>query len=340
MELPDPLKQVNEPEGKDEGKLPEPNEPRKQKPRFGFFRDGSKTSPDNPDELPNQQVEPKIGSFPESSLEKLISHKPISHRNESEPPPQNESSLPQNKPLDQRSDQENPLRQNKDMNPGRRLHAMEEAAKSAPPAKIPWIYRARPTGENTRRAYWDVTATLSLIVNAILVVVLIVMSGQIRNLKSSVSGLLGGLYSNFAKMDQASIDTTISINTEIPLNFTLPVSQNTDVVLTGDVNIPNAYISINTGGININSRANVTLPAGTTLPITMNMGVPVQTTIPINMQLPVSIPLNQTGMHEPFTGLQTAILPFYCTLDKNAQYPEGTFICTEHHSTTTTPTNP
>ena len=223
-------------------------------------------------------------------------------------------------------------------NPGRRLHAFEAAAKKAPPTKVPWRFRLRPTRERTHRAYWDVTATLSLIVNAILAVLLIIMAGQIRNLRTSVNAtvndLLGGLYGNFVKMDQASINTTIMVNAQVPLDFNLPVSQDTQVVLTSDVSIPRAHVVINTGGLNINAQANVTLPAGTTLPIALNLNIPVQSTIPINLQVPVTIPMNQTELHGPFTGLQTSLQPLYCLFNKNAQYPEGIYICAEHDTPT------
>jgi hypothetical protein len=220
-------------------------------------------------------------------------------------------------------------------NPGRRLHEFESAAKNSPPARIPWQYRLRPNRELTHRAYWDVVATFSLIFNALLICVLVVMSGQISNLKSTVNNLLGGLYGNFVKMDQASINTTILVNAEVPLNFNLPVSQNTEVTLTSNVNIPGAHVVINTGGLNINSQANVTLPAGTILPIALNMNIPVQSSIPINLQVPVSIPLNQTDLHEPFTGLQTTIRPLYCLFNKDAQFPEGSYICAEHTASST-----
>ncbi len=182
--------------------------------------------------------------------------------------------------------------------------------------KFPWKYRLRPTRETTHRAYWDVATTFSLVVNVLLVGLLIIMALQIRNLKTTVNALnplgnnlLGGLYGNFVKMDQASINTTIAVDAQIPLNFNLPVSQNTTVVLTNNVNIPNAHVVINTGGLNINAQASVTLPAGTSLPIALNLTIPVQSTIPISLQVPVSIPLNQTDLHEPFTGLQTTLRP-------------------------------
>jgi hypothetical protein len=142
------------------------------------------------------------------------------------------------------------------------------------------------------------------------------------------------LYGNFAKMDQASINTTITVNAQVPLNFTLPVSQDTQVILTKDVSIPKAHVVINTGGLNINAQAAVTLPAGTALPIALNLNIPVQSSIPISLQVPVSIPMSQTELHGPFTGLQTSLRPLYCMFNKNAQYPAGLYICAEHDTAT------
>ena len=234
-----------------------------------------------------------------------------------------------------------PARAADENNPGRRLHAFEAAAEKTSPARIPWKYRLRPTRETTHRAYWDVATTFSLIVNLILVGLLVVMAYQIRTLKTTVNilenlgnNVLGGLYGNFVKMDQASINTTIAVDAQIPLNFNLPVAQDTTVVLTNDVTIPNAHVVINTGGLNINSLARVTLPAGTSLPIVLNLTIPVQSTIPISLQVPVHIPLNQTDLHVPFTGLQTTIRPLYCMLNKNAQN-EGTYICAENNTAPT-----
>jgi hypothetical protein len=227
-----------------------------------------------------------------------------------------------------------PTQAAKEDNPGRRLLALEASAKKAPPAKIPLIYRLLPKREQTHRAYWDIAATLSLIVNAILVGLVIIMAGQIKNLKTTMNNLLGGLYGNFVKMDDASINTTIMVDAQIPLDFNLPVSQNTTVVLTQDVDMSGAHVVINTGGLAIDALANVTLPAGTALPIALNLNIPVQSTIPISLQVPVSIPLSRTELHDPFTGLQTTLRPLYCLLNKNAQYPDGIYICAEHDTPT------
>ena len=207
---------------------------------------------------------------------------------------------------------------------------MEVATRNAPPPKVPLKYRLRPNRELTRRAAWDMAAVSSLIVNAILVGALLIMAFQIKHLKDTVNGVLGGLYGSFVEMDKASINTAIAVDTQIPLNFMLPVQQNTDVTLTRSVAIPGAYIVLNGSSVPVN----VTLPSGTNLPIALNIEIPVQVTIPVSMQVPINIPMDQTQLHIPFTGLQNTILPLYCTFNKNAQYPEGIFLCGGHDAPT------
>jgi len=331
MEQPDPLKEEQKHE-------PQAEEEPKRQPKFGFYREMIINQP-------GKKPASMIGnqSAPRTSGKKLVEPLPSPNPNLADATPLESTTQPENAPAApvQSPGAGIPARAGDKNNPGRRLHAFEAAAKEAPPAKIPWKYRLRPTRETTHRAYWDVATTFSLIVNVILVGLLIVMAFQIKNLKTTVNALnalgnnvLGGLYGNFVKMDQANINTTIAVDAQIPLNFNLPVSQNTTVVLTSNVVIPNAHVVINTGGLAINSLASVTLPAGTSLPIALNLTIPVQSTLPISLQVPVNIPLNQTDLHAPFTGLQTTIRPLYCMLNKNAQY-EGTYICTENNAAPT-----
>lgn len=191
--------------------------------------------------------------------------------------------------------------------------------------------------EGARRAFWDIAGGLSLLVNAVLIAVLLLMGVRIRELKDTLNFLMQGLYGNFVEMDAASISTTITVDAQIPLNFTLPVQQNTTVQLTEAVPINNTYVFIDTPIIDINGPARVTLPAGTNLPIALTMDIPVQAVIPISLQVPVNIPLNQTQLHGPFQGLQNTIKPLYCTFNQNAQYPEGVYICDEHDAPTPVP---
>jgi hypothetical protein len=138
--------------------------------------------------------------------------------------------------------------------------------------------------------------------------------------QDQATGLLGGLYLNFVKMDAASIKTTIHVEKEIPVQFSLNVSGPTDVTLSRDVVINGALVTVNTGGLNINNaRANIVLPAGTVLPINIqNLVVPVDQKVLAVLDVPVDIPLNHTELHEPFVGLQKVVEPFYCLLQPNA----------------------
>ena len=183
-------------------------------------------------------------------------------------------------------------------------------------------------------AFWTVTGILSLVVNAILIAVLLVLYNtidQLQGLQGTASNLgssvLGGMYSNFEKMDRATIKTVIPVDAQIPLDISVPVQTTTQITLAETVNIPNAQVVINTGGLNINSNARVTLPAGTPLMVNLNFDLPVQTTIPVHLDVPVNIPMAETELHEPFVGLQEVVRPWYCLVEPNAFSLHGQTIC-------------
>jgi hypothetical protein len=160
--------------------------------------------------------------------------------------------------------------------------------------------------------FWTVASILSLIVNIILIIVLVVLGRELFVLKSIVGEqLLGGLYANFIYMDKAHIKTEITVQDTIPINFTLPISQDTTVTLTQNTPINSANVHIVSGGLTINSAANIVLPAGTNLPVHLELNVPVTTTVPVTLKVPVDIPLEQTELHQPFVGLQQVVAPFY-----------------------------
>jgi hypothetical protein len=161
-------------------------------------------------------------------------------------------------------------------------------------------------------AFWTVASVFSLGMNIALLVVLIVLSRQLFALKGLISQqLVGGLHDNFVLMDQARIQTTVKVNTTIPVQFDLPVNTSTVVTLTKNTRIRAATVSLSTGGLSIrNAPTNIVLPAGTQLPIELNIVVPVDTTVPVELIVPVDIPMNQTELHEPFIGLQNVVSPY------------------------------
>ena len=148
-------------------------------------------------------------------------------------------------------------------NPLRRLprrsgsSAPDQPASSSPEAGFQPRYKFLP-------AFWTFTGILSLVVNLVLIVILLILLTNLGIIQTTAndqfSGLLGGLYDNFVKMDEAHIRTIIPIRQEIPINFSLNVSGETTVVLTQDVTINNALVTVQTGGLNIvNAQATIVL---------------------------------------------------------------------------------
>jgi len=192
-------------------------------------------------------------------------------------------------------------------------------SKSKPQAQPRQSY----SGSRFWPVFWTIASVISLLVNIGVVIALLFVINFLGGTKATLSlvqnqatGLLGGLYNNFVKMDAASIKTSIHVEKDIPVQFSLNVSGATDVTLSQDVSISGALVTVNTGGLNINNaRANIVLPAGTVLPIFIqNLVVPVDKTVPAILDVLVDIPLNQTELHDPFVGLQKVVEPYYCLL--------------------------
>jgi hypothetical protein len=193
-------------------------------------------------------------------------------------------------------------------------------------------------------AFWTIASVMSFTVNIILIVILLItlqMLGAIQvTADDQVSGLLGGLYTNFVKMDQATISANVPVDATVPLNIVVPVQTTTRITLAESVTIPNAHVRINTGALNIDADAQVTLPANTPLTVNLDFPLTVQNSIPIHLDVPVNIPLNQTQLHEPFVGLQKVVEPWYCLVEPNALI-NGVQICSPiANPASTQPLNP
>jgi len=187
-------------------------------------------------------------------------------------------------------------------------------------------------------AFWTVTGILSLIVNAVLIAIVLILIGTVAKLNLKLDQLtvyaklpedtVRGLYENFVKMDDAHIRTTIPVSAEIPVQFNLDINTQTEVVLSQDTPIQQARVSISTGTMNIvNAPANIVLPAGTRLPVTLTLTVPVDKRVPVNLLVNVDIPLSQTDLHDPFVGLQNVVQPLYCLLNPKATTANGVLLC-------------
>lgn len=195
-------------------------------------------------------------------------------------------------------------------------------SKSQPQTRIPHSNKSLNRTQRWGPPFWTIVSMISLLINAILIAILLGLGSQIFEIKNLVQKqLLGGLADNFAAMDEAHIQTTIPVeNQTVRANFDLTIQQETVVELSQDVYINNAEIYdlfTTNGGLKIDyAMADIRLPAGSTLPINLTLVVPVDQEIPIDLNVEVDIPLDQSDLHTPFTGLQDVVDPYLQSLER------------------------
>jgi hypothetical protein len=177
-------------------------------------------------------------------------------------------------------------------------------------------------------AFWKFATLFSFIVNFILVLVLLFTVGLLFDIKNAIAQpLVGGLYGSFVQMDSSHIVTTIEVNDTLPVQFDLPLKQQTDVVISRDTLITGASVSIQGGVLIINDApTTILLRAGTPLPIQLDLIVPVSQTVPVHLIVPVNIALDQTDLHMPFSRLRNLFYPYSNALDKLPS-SWGAFLC-------------
>lgn len=189
-------------------------------------------------------------------------------------------------------------------------------------------------------AFKDVAIIFSFVVNFVLVLVLIVISvPALRTTFALKSGLLEPLLNDldaaFVGLGEATIDATINIDEQLPIQFDLPLDetlpvefdlvlqQHTTVVLQQPVplySLP-AQFNLPGGGGVINGNVSLSLPSGMQLPVYLDLVVPVSQTVPVHMLVPVSqtipvhmavpvhIPLGESGLDPVVYDLRAAIYP-------------------------------
>lgn len=163
---------------------------------------------------------------------------------------------------------------------------------------------------------WQAFKTFAIIfsftINFVLILVLLVAAPIILPIVNDIAKpIVGGLSDSFVEMKDASIIRTIPVNDEIPIEFTLPLEETTNVVLSEAVplnNLPAQFILPSAGG-SINGQVSIELPKGLILPVELSLEVPVEQTIPISLDVQVEIPLDETELGTPFGTLQSLFQP-------------------------------
>ena len=178
-----------------------------------------------------------------------------------------------------------------------------------PPAAAP----SEPPHKSEPRKFWDAAKTITLIaslfIDFILIVAVVILANQVGAIKMTLHAVLGQLDSAFQELGQVVITDTIKIDQQVPVQFNLPLKQDTVVTTVGPVPITTqANFSLGPYG-SINGTVSLQLPAGTRLPVHLEITVPVSNTIPVVFDQPVSIPLAEKGLGPVVSKLRAALAP-------------------------------
>jgi hypothetical protein len=151
----------------------------------------------------------------------------------------------------------------------------------------------------------------SFIVSLVLVIVLIALGLLIFDIKNNIAQpLVTGLHSSFAGLDESTIDWTIPVRGDVPVQFTVPLETETVVVLTQPVPL-SVSANINLPGVGSLNNAQVflSLPAGLELPVRLDLDVPIDHQLPVSLDVRAVIPISQTQLHDPIQNLQLTFEP-------------------------------
>ncbi len=169
-----------------------------------------------------------------------------------------------------------------------------------------WIWSGKPW-----QAFRNFAIVFSFVANIFFIVLLIaVVTLIIPSLKKVAEPMVSVMNQSFADINDAHIIRTIHVEDTIPINFELPVSTGTEVVLTEAVPMAvNTSFVLPGGGGTINGTVFFELPTGTILPVQLDLVVPVNQTIPVELTVDVDIPIEETELNEPFGDLQSIFRP-------------------------------
>jgi len=169
-----------------------------------------------------------------------------------------------------------------------------------------WVWSGKPW-----QAFKTFAIIFSFIMNFVLLLVLLIAAPLILPIVDSIAEpIVGGLSDSFVDMSESKISQTITVESSIPISFTLPLEAETDVVIVRAVplNIPAQFI-LPGGGGQINGSVSLSLPEGLPLPVRLSLEVPVNEEIDIVLPVDVEIPLQDTELGGPFNTLRALFEP-------------------------------
>jgi len=167
------------------------------------------------------------------------------------------------------------------------------------------------------RLLWRFMVIFSFVVNLVLVAVLLGAGLLIFEIKNAIADpLIGGLHSTAIGLRNATIDWTIPVRDNIPVNLDIELQTDTVVVLNAPVPLTVQAI-IDLPGLNaqnVPATVSLQLPAGLQLPVKLDVPVPVRERLDVSLDVRAVIPLSETQLADPINTLGLLFEPLAIAL--------------------------
>ena len=167
------------------------------------------------------------------------------------------------------------------------------------------------------RLLWRFMVIFSFIVNLVLVAVLVGAGLLIFEIKNAIADpLIGGLHSTAIGLRNATIDWTIPVRDNIPVNLDIQLQTDTVVVLNAPVPLTVQAV-IDLPGLNaqnVPATVSLQLPQGLQLPVKLDVPVPVRERLDVSLDVRAVIPLSETQLADPINTLGLLFEPLAIAL--------------------------
>jgi hypothetical protein len=177
--------------------------------------------------------------------------------------------------------------------------------------RVPRFQAPRSREVKTRPDLWRAAALISLVVNVLFLVLILLIGNRLLHFKTTVvEPLLEGVYSAVGQIDDGVVQTEVTVSSEVPVVFDLPLQRETVVTLTQPTRIENAYLSIRSATFSVDAPSTIDLPIGAQLPISLDLTIPVSTTVPVELSVPVELNLSESTFQPVVSTLQELVEPY------------------------------
>jgi hypothetical protein len=200
---------------------------------------------------------------------------------------------------------------------GETLVPSEPLLEPEPPLPPPPVHEPAPPPPETVRVkmgrpfdYWLLwlVALGSIALNVWLINTLLTIQRQVTDARLQMAQGLIEAANGVATLELGTVDYTIEVNEELPLDIAVPISDTLTVPISHTINVNSAAV------VNLPLIGRQSIPFSVRVPVDLEVSIPisrtytVSDTIPIDFDVPISISLDETPLGSLKGDIQSYLL--------------------------------